>query len=202
MAEPSANQSSTKQKTSAPAPEPAVEGSAPADAIDEENTELVIELGAPEKPKVTKKVESPDTDDPKADGKSLLSDKEKARATRRSRLTKEALSFRGTPYIWGGEGRGGFDCSGFTQFIYGKRGVTIPRTAKQQFGAGTPVARNDLKKGDLVFFNTRGPISHVGMYIGNGKFVHAANRRRGVTVDSLGSAYYSKRYAGARRYTK
>jgi cell wall-associated NlpC family hydrolase len=128
--------------------------------------------------------------------------KEEAVAKRRAQLTREALSCRGSRYVWGGDGRGGtFDCSGFTQFLYAKKGIKLPHSAKAQFGGGTSVSKAELKEGDLVFFNTRGPITHVGMYISGGKFIHAANRRRGVVVDSIDEPYYAKRYAGARRYT-
>jgi len=84
--------------------------------------------------------------------------------------------------------------------VYLTEGVELPHSAKQQFELGQAVARAGLLPGDLVFFNTRGPISHVGMYIGNGKFIHASNPRRGVRVDTLNASYYMKRFAGARRY--
>ncbi|MHB0999075.1 MAG: C40 family peptidase [Armatimonadota bacterium] len=115
-------------------------------------------------------------------------------------LIGKALSWLGTRYVWGGISTRGVDCSGLTKLLYQKEGIKLPHSAKQQFKLGKPVKSPNLAPGDLVFFNTRGPISHVGMYIGEGKFVHAANRRRGVRVDSLNAAYYSKRFAGARRY--
>lgn len=169
--------------------------------IDEEMPELAVELGIPEKMKknAAKPADAKPVKKNAPASKSI--DKEVAQANRRSRLTKEALAFRGTPYVWGGGSRTGFDCSGFTQYLYEKRGIELPHSAKLQFKKGSSVAKDNLKEGDLVFFNTRGPLTHVGMYIGNGKFVHAANPRRGVTVDSLDSAYYAKCYAGARRYT-
>ena len=115
-------------------------------------------------------------------------------------LIGRAVSWLGTRYVWGGISKKGVDCSGFTRLLYLSEGVRLPHSAKHQFKLGRAVARTALLPGDLVFFNTRGPISHVGMYIGNGKFIHAANPTRGVRIDSLSSRYYSKRFAGARRY--
>ena len=117
-----------------------------------------------------------------------------------SSLIQTALACRGARYRRGGTSRGGFDCSGFTRYIFAKHGVRLPHSSAAQAGLGSPVSRNDLRSGDLVFFHTyRRTISHVGIYIGNGQFVHAATHGRGVTVDSLNSGYYSPRYRGARR---
>lgn len=115
-------------------------------------------------------------------------------------LIGTAMACRGTHYVRGGTSRSGFDCSGFTRYVYAKYGVSLPHSSAAQAGKGTSVDKSDLKPGDLVFFQTynRG-ISHVGIYIGNGSFVHAASRGRGVRVDSLSSSYYSARYRGARR---
>jgi cell wall-associated NlpC family hydrolase len=79
-------------------------------------------------------------------------------------------------------------------------GVGLPHNARMQFRLGQPVGRSAMLPGDLVFFNTRGPLTHVGVYIGNDQFLHAANPRRGVRIDQLSSPYYAKRFAGARRY--
>jgi len=116
------------------------------------------------------------------------------------RLVSRAMSWKGVRYVWGGSSKRGVDCSGLTQLIFAKEGIWLPHSASVQFKMGRPISRKGLLPGDLVFFNTRGPISHVGIYVGDGKFIHAANRRRGVRVDYLKSPYYSKRYAGARRY--
>jgi cell wall-associated NlpC family hydrolase len=112
-----------------------------------------------------------------------------------------ALSYRGTRYVYGGTtSRGGFDCSGFTRYIFSKYGISLPRTSVEQSRIGVPVSRGQLKPGDLLFFSTiRAGVSHVGIYAGNGMMVHAANPRRGVTTDSINSPYYAKRFVGARR---
>ena len=116
-------------------------------------------------------------------------------------VVQAARSFRGTRYVFGGTSRSGFDCSGFVRYILSSRGVDLPRTAEEQFYHGTAVTRAELEPGDLVFFkNTyRHGISHVGIYVGNGNFVHAANSHKGVREDSLDEAYYQNHYAGARR---
>jgi cell wall-associated NlpC family hydrolase len=119
-------------------------------------------------------------------------------------VVQAARAFEGTHYVFGGTSRSGFDCSGFTRYILGNAaGVDIPRTAMEQYENGTPVDRDDMKAGDLVFFrNTyRHGISHVGIYTGNGNFVHAANSHKGVVVSSLDEPYYANHYAGARRVT-
>jgi cell wall-associated NlpC family hydrolase len=116
-------------------------------------------------------------------------------------LIREALRNRGQPYVWGGASRGGFDCSGFMCYLFARqRGIKLPHSASAQARLGTPVSSSELEPGDLVFFSTyRRGISHVGMYIGDGKFIHAANSRRDVRIDSLKSGYYAKRLKAARR---
>lgn len=120
---------------------------------------------------------------------------------RSQRLIRSALAYRGTPYRMGARaGSGAFDCSSFTQFVYAKSGVSLPRTASQQATRGQKITRDELRAGDLVFFkNTykRG-VSHVGIYVGDGKFVHASSRG-GVRTNSLSEAYYLNHWAGGRR---
>ncbi len=116
-------------------------------------------------------------------------------------LVEQAMTYLGTPYRRGGTSRSGVDCSGLTGAVYGEQGLDLPRTAAEQFREGVPVAENDLRPGDLVFFRDtykRG-ISHVGIFIGDGRFLHAAGRRHGVIVSELARPYYHLRYAGARR---
>ena len=117
------------------------------------------------------------------------------------RLVRSALAYRGTPYRFGATGNGAFDCSSFTQYLFGKQGEALPRTAAEQYSHGKPVNKADMQIGDLVFFkNTyKHGVSHVGVYIGNGHFVHASSGSHAVTVTSLSSAYYVNHWAGARR---
>lgn len=105
----------------------------------------------------------------------------------------------GTSYKMGGTSTAGFDCSGFTKYVFKNIGLTLPRTSKAQYQVGTPVSRNNLRSGDLVFFNTFGSgVSHVGIYVGNGKFAQSSSSR-GVTITSLSQAYWANRYVGAKR---
>lgn len=116
---------------------------------------------------------------------------------------RRALRYLGTRYRYGGSSSRGFDCSGFTAYVYRQYGINLPHNSAAQYRVGKPVRRSELRPGDLVFFRTRGRrISHVGIYIGNGKFVHASSARGRVRVDTLNSGYYRQRYAGARRITK
>lgn len=113
-----------------------------------------------------------------------------------------ALDFLGVDYRWGGESaQEGFDCSGLVQFVFLKAtGLLLPRTALQMSHTGEAVRKNALQPGDLVFFHTlRHAFSHVGIYIGNGEFVHAPSRGGQVRIESLHSHYWNTRYNGARR---
>jgi hypothetical protein len=121
----------------------------------------------------------------------------------RADLVATARRFIGTPYRWGGASvRDGFDCSGLTMTVYRLNGLELPRNARSQFQAGTPVARGDLKKGDLVFFATNGGqrVSHVGLYTGQGRFIHAPGRGKHIRIASLDNTYFKRRYLGARTY--
>ncbi|BCZ44689.1 hypothetical protein psyc5s11_07560 [Clostridium gelidum] len=110
-----------------------------------------------------------------------------------------ASKFLGKPYVYGATGPNAFDCSGLTQYVYNKFGIGLSRTTYTQVEEGTKVKRSDLKAGDLVFFNTEGSISHVGIYIGDGEFIHAPRTGKPVMVSSLSDGYYSEKYATARR---
>lgn len=113
-----------------------------------------------------------------------------------------ASKFMGKPYVWGASGPSAFDCSGFTAYVYSAFGVSLPHYTGSQFSVGQSVSKGNLAAGDLIFFNTYGPISHVGIYIGGGQFIHASSGSHSITVSNLSESYYSSRYAGARRILK
>ena len=112
-----------------------------------------------------------------------------------------ALSFLGTPYVYGGNGPSCFDCSGFTNYVYRHFGYILNRGASSQLQNGTPVSKSDLQPGDIVFFryNTTYPASHCGIYIGNGQFVHASTNKYQVQISQLTSGHYANVYLTARR---
>ena len=115
-------------------------------------------------------------------------------------VIRTAYGYRGVPYRFGGTSRRGIDCSAFTGAVFRAHGVSLPRTAREQFTRGQKIAFEEMEEGDLVFFHTTRPgISHVGIYIGSGKFVHASSSGGGVRVDSITEGYYRKRFRGARR---
>jgi cell wall-associated NlpC family hydrolase len=120
-----------------------------------------------------------------------------------SRLARVVDSYLGIPYKWGGTTRAGMDCSAFTRAIFRETyGVELPRTSKQMYGVGRAIPKEqNLKPGDLVFFKNTysGPgVSHVGIYIGNGRFAHASSSKGG-TITPLDNPYFQPRYIGARR---
>lgn len=122
-------------------------------------------------------------------------------AGRRAALIAE--NYLGVPYVYGGRSPSGFDCSGFTGYVYSQLGVTLPRTSSSQASYGVAVEKTDLQPGDLLFFNTRGGgVSHVGLYVGNGSFIHAPMPGTSVSYANLHSAYWSKTYVCARRVTR
>lgn len=115
------------------------------------------------------------------------------------RIIQAGLRFTGVPYVFGGTSPSGFDCSGFVRYVFASAGISLPRTADAQFDAGKPVSLSRLQPGDLVFYTTYAEgASHDGIYIGDGKFLHASSSR-GVVVDSMDSSYWTARYYGARR---
>jgi cell wall-associated NlpC family hydrolase len=121
----------------------------------------------------------------------------------RETIVKTARRYVGVPYRWGGESpRTGFDCSGYTMVVYRLNGLDLPRSSRQQWKVGKKIDRRQLQKGDLVFFATTGGsrVSHVGIYTGNNKFLHAPRRGSRIKTSSLSSQYFSARYVGARSY--
>jgi cell wall-associated NlpC family hydrolase len=107
-----------------------------------------------------------------------------------------AMNYLGVPYVWGGASPSGFDCSGFTMYVYAQVGISLPHNAAMQYGMGSPVGREFLQPGDLVFFNGLG---HVGLYIGGGQFIHAPHTGDVVKISSL-TGWYASTYVGARRF--
>ncbi len=117
-----------------------------------------------------------------------------------SQIVATARKYLGVPYLWAGTSPSGFDCSGFTQYVYKQHGISLSRTTLTQYKEGVYVSKSNLQPGDLVFFqNTyREGISHVGIYVGDGKFIHASSSQ-GITVTPLSNTYWAPRYYGARR---
>ena len=115
-------------------------------------------------------------------------------------VTATALEYLGVPYRWGGSTPRGFDCSGFTWYVFGRHGMELPRVAADQFRVGRRIDRNAVRPGDLLFFETisEGP-SHVALALDADRFVHAPSRRGKVRVERLSSTYWAGRFLGARR---
>ncbi len=136
-------------------------------------------------------------------GEYAVAKKEYDGAYLREELVKTARNFIGVPYLWGGaDADRGFDCSGLTMTVYQLNGLDLPRTSLEQVEAGFPVARDQLSRGDLVFFRTvgKGKVSHVGVYAGDGIFIHAPGKGKKIRQDSLSAKFYQERYAGGRCY--
>ena len=115
-------------------------------------------------------------------------------------LVQEAFRYMGVPYVWGGTGDNGMDCSGFLQKIHAHNGMRLPRTAREQANVGMPVGYNELQPGDRLYFTCKSStVDHCGMYIGNDYFIHSSAGRGGVGVDKLSAAYWYRSLAGVRR---
>ena len=117
-------------------------------------------------------------------------------------IAQYALQFVGYPYVYGGSSPSGFDCSGFVRYVCSQKGYSVNRTASAQMDNGTPVSYSQLQPGDLVFFNNGNSskrATHVGIYIGNGQFVHASTSTTGVIISDMNSAYYTTGFVGTRR---
>ena len=137
------------------------------------------------------------------DAGSVVRELEERRRAGPSRLSRVVDRYRGVPYKWGGTTRAGMDCSAFARAIFRETyGIELPRTTKQMYGVGRAIAqRQQLRAGDLVFFaieTTRPGVSHVGIYLGQGRFAHLS-QSQGVNITSLDNPYFRRHYAGARR---
>lgn len=121
-------------------------------------------------------------------------------AGRRPPVVLTALTYRGTPYRNGGSDPSGFDCSGFVQWVYAKHGTALPREVRDQYKAGKKIDEDEIKAGDLIFFETVSKgASHVAIAIGGDEFVHAPSSTGVVRVERLSASYWASRYVGARR---
>jgi len=116
-------------------------------------------------------------------------------SSRNATAAREATRYLGAPYVWAGSSPSGFDCSGLVMYAFGKVGVAIPHNAAQQFRLGTPIARDQLAPGDVVFFNQ---LRHNGIYLGDGRFVHST-KPGGVKIARLDDEWFRSRWVGARR---
>jgi len=121
----------------------------------------------------------------------------------KQKLLEDAKYFKGGKYVWGGTTPKGFDCSGYVQYLYKKHNINLPRTAWAQSKKGVPVKKENLQKGDLLFFLTdkkRGiPVTHVGIYIGNGNFIHAASKKKGIIISPITHGSYARCFVSAKR---
>jgi len=151
------------------------------------------------KPKETRQTEINKTTQP--------TDKKETKPARGDRdmgsiAARTAERFVGIPYRWGGDNViDGMDCSGFVRAVYNLCGVSIPRTSKDQYKVGESVIKKDIQDGDLVFFgSSESKINHVGIYVGEGRFVHAPRRGEDIKVTNIDESYFEKRFIGARRY--
>ncbi len=178
---------------------------APACMMEEEPSEQTAEMPADGRRPVMD-AEMADASEELPMGKSFVIDDEKRKLLgtwnspeEPQLLVKVALAFLDAPYRLGGSSVRGIDCSGFVKKIYSLFGINLPRTASEQSHVGVEVAKSTLTEGDLLFFNSKNRIGHVGIYIGGNKFVHAASSNKGVRVDSLDSAYYKNHFKRAVR---
>lgn len=174
-----------------PSPAPAVAAPVASAAVTEAYTMMAVGLGDTEVAKSAKAVRATEVVSMNGnDGSGVIDD-----------LLGVAQNFLGVPYRFGGVTEKGIDCSAFVQKVFGFLSVDLPRTAREQFKVGKQVAKTELKEGDLVFFKTyskRFP-SHVGIYMGDNKFIHASSRGKQVSISNFNEPYYVKRFIGAKR---
>lgn len=135
-------------------------------------------------------------------GKAATATVSRGESTQAQKIIDFAKKFMGVKYVWGGTTPKGFDCSGFVKYIYNNFGIALSRVSSEQAKNGTYVKKENLRPGDLVFFDTNGGsngINHVGIYIGGGKFIQASSGQSGVVVSSVAEGFYAKAYMTARR---
>jgi len=125
--------------------------------------------------------------------------KEEKISADREKVVKIAQSWLGTPYVWGGNTRGGVDCSGLVKNVYEQIGINLPRTAQQQFEFACRINDRELRPGDLLFYRKGNKISHVAIYIGKGEIIHSSSSAKGVIKQSFNDNYLSSIYVGAGR---
>lgn len=141
--------------------------------------------------------------DPEPDKPVELSKNLELKADSIKMLKNTAYGFLGTRYRFGGSSRSGIDCSSFVQKVFRELEVSLPRTAREQFQVGNEVSPGDLQKGDLIFFRTYAPFpSHVGIYLGDNRMIHASSRDRRVVISPMNTPYYRARFIGAKRIDK
>jgi len=121
--------------------------------------------------------------------------------TKRHAIVKTAEKYMGVKYKFGGDNPSGFDCSGYSSYVYKEHGITLPHSAQQQYANGKRIGIKKAQPGDLVFFRIKGwKISHVAIYLGDYKFIHAPSRGKSISVDDIRKDYWNKRYAGTVTY--
>ena len=120
----------------------------------------------------------------------------------RANLVATSRTYLGVPYLWGGSSSQGFDCSGLAMAVYRLNGLQLPRSSREQFEAGSPVAVNKLLPGDLLFFATQGhgAVTHVAIYVGDDTLIHAPSRGKRISQEPFSGSYFQESFLGARRY--
>lgn len=151
---------------------------------------------------VIEKAPAPSITKPTKPGKQKPEPDKRDRSDMGNIAARTAERFVGIPYRWGGDTVvDGMDCSGFVRAVYNLCGVNIPRTSREQYRVGDAIGRDELKDGDLVFFGASADeINHVGIFVGNGRFVHAPRRGDDIKVSSMDESYFQKKFVGAKRY--
>src|SRR5919197_862598 len=136
-----------------------------------------------------------------ARGPALERSETESSVSRSGRVVAVARRYLGARYAWGGASPAGFDCSGFVMWVYSQFGVNLPHTEAGQLASGQPVSADDLQPGDIVVFadTYRGGLSHTGIYLGDGRFVHAGDEAHGVLVSKVWDSYWGPRFVGASR---